>query len=132
MSAASTMMSEIPKSSTRRDRDCVQHSNRALGICLISEEFPPDTGGGGIGTYVYNLAHGLAQLGHRVHVIARGWGKDIVQELNGIRVYRVSIPEPSWRRGTHWVNLRFHETREVVLWNMRVSQMIGAIVRSQR
>ena len=39
-------------------------------ICLLTEEYPRETGWGGIATYNYNLAHGLAAAGHKVHVIA--------------------------------------------------------------
>ena len=105
--------------------------NRSLNICLISEEFPPGmgvgTGGGGIGTYAYNLARGLTELGHRVHVIVRGWGEDTVQKVGEMRLYRASIPEPSWRRGTYFFNSRFGETREILLWNLRVGQVVRRI-----
>lgn len=47
-----------------------------LNICLISREYPPETGWGGIGTYTHQLAHGLVGAGHRVHVIAQGLQKD--------------------------------------------------------
>lgn len=39
-------------------------------LCLLTEEYPKETGWGGIATYNYNLAHGLAAAGHNVHVIA--------------------------------------------------------------
>jgi glycogen(starch) synthase len=42
-----------------------------MRICLMSAEYPPETGGGGIGTYVYHLAHGLAGKGHSVHVVSK-------------------------------------------------------------
>jgi glycogen(starch) synthase len=105
---------------------------RSMNICLISEECPPESGWGGIGTYVYNIALGLAELGHRVHVIARGWGDDAVYEAGGVRVYRLSIPEPSWRRGTYFVNSRFGETRQILFWNQRVNQMVRRISAAER
>jgi hypothetical protein len=42
---------------------------KPLRICLVSKEYPP-TGTGGISSYVYRLAHGLAEAGHNVTVIA--------------------------------------------------------------
>lgn len=42
-----------------------------MNICLISSEYPPETGWGGIGTYTYVLAHGLVESGHNVHVICK-------------------------------------------------------------
>jgi glycosyltransferase involved in cell wall biosynthesis len=41
-----------------------------MRIALISYEYPPETGFGGIGTYTYYQAHALARLGHKVHVFA--------------------------------------------------------------
>lgn len=41
-----------------------------LHIALLSYEYPPETGFGGIGTYTYYHARALAKLGHRVHVFA--------------------------------------------------------------
>jgi len=41
-----------------------------MRICLISREYPPDTGWGGIGAYTYLHANSLAELGHDVEVVA--------------------------------------------------------------
>ncbi len=41
-----------------------------MKIALLSFEYPPETGFGGIGTYTYYQARGLAKLGHEVHVLA--------------------------------------------------------------
>jgi glycogen(starch) synthase len=41
-----------------------------MRICLISREYPPDTGWGGIGAYTYLHANTLAELGHDVEVVA--------------------------------------------------------------
>ena len=41
-----------------------------MNICLISTEFPPETGWGGIGSYCWELAWGLRDLGHDVDVIS--------------------------------------------------------------
>jgi glycosyltransferase involved in cell wall biosynthesis len=112
----------------KRRSPCVpSDAGRPLSVCLISEEYPPDTGWGGIGTYAYNLAHGLADLGHRVHVISRGWGEETVTDDGRVRLYRVAIPEPSWRWGTYFVNLRFFETRGMLLWSRRVAQLIDRL-----
>lgn len=42
---------------------------RPLRICLVSREYPPE-GIGGVASYVYRLARGLAAKGHDVTVIA--------------------------------------------------------------
>jgi len=41
-----------------------------MKLALLSYEYPPDTGFGGIGTYTWHQARALARLGHEVHVIA--------------------------------------------------------------
>jgi glycogen synthase len=41
-----------------------------MRICLISREYPPETGWGGIGAYTYQHANSLAALGHDVEVVA--------------------------------------------------------------
>ncbi len=40
-----------------------------MRIGLISREYPPDTGWGGIGAYTFQHAHSLMKLGHDVQVI---------------------------------------------------------------
>lgn len=44
---------------------------KPLKICLISSEFPSEETAGGIGTYTYNLAEGLTQIGHKVFVVTQ-------------------------------------------------------------
>jgi glycosyltransferase involved in cell wall biosynthesis len=41
-----------------------------MRICLVSREYPPDTGWGGVGAYTYQIAHGLVENGHQVDVVA--------------------------------------------------------------
>jgi glycogen(starch) synthase len=41
-----------------------------MNIGLLSFEYPPETGFGGIGTYAWYQARALARLGHEVHVLA--------------------------------------------------------------
>jgi glycosyltransferase involved in cell wall biosynthesis len=54
-------------------------------IALVSQEYPPETAHGGIGTQTYLKAHGLSSRGHEVHVISASaddqhhetWNSDI-------------------------------------------------------
>lgn len=41
-----------------------------MRICLISREYPPETGWGGIGAYTYQHAQALLEAGHDVEVIS--------------------------------------------------------------
>lgn len=60
-----------------------------MRICLISREYPPDTGFGGIATFTKHLAYGLKNLGHDVVVIALAKGPAKVADDGGIPVHRV-------------------------------------------
>ena len=68
-----------------------------MNICLVSREYPPETGWGGIGTYTYNLAHALTELGHEVHVIAQAAGAtrdyaDGIVHVHRIKPMKISVP----------------------------------------
>lgn len=61
-----------------------------MRIALLSYEFPPDTGYGGIGTYSYYQARALAKLGHDVHVFAGGERAGVSHEVHdGFRITRI-------------------------------------------
>lgn len=71
---------------------------------FVSREFPPAPyAAGGIGTYVHNMAHLLAEAGEEVHVVAQRWPgapreRDV--QLGGrLTIHRVSMDAPI-RRGT--------------------------------
>ncbi len=66
-----------------------------MNICLVSQEYPPETARGGIGTQTWNKARSLARLGHFVHVLSCGAGEgpDLRTETeNGITVHRMRPP----------------------------------------
>ena len=61
-----------------------------MRIALVSQEYPPETAKGGLGTQTFLKAHGLAALGHEIHVISRSPdGKRTEKETDGVRVTRV-------------------------------------------
>jgi glycosyltransferase involved in cell wall biosynthesis len=78
-------------------------------ICLVSQEFPPDTARGGIGSQNWNKAHALAERGHDVHVLSAAArpGPDLVTEvIDGISVHRLQPPDaevPVYEQPTFWV-----------------------------
>ena len=61
-----------------------------MKIALLSYEYPPETGFGGIGTYTYYQARGLAKLGHDVHVLAGATAATDLRtsEHDGVIVHR--------------------------------------------
>ena len=80
-----------------------------LSICFVSQEYPEETGWGGIGTYTHEMAHGLARAGHTVAVLARALSEPSYEiEADGVHVYRV-LPRFSlngvpalWRLNRLW------------------------------
>lgn len=74
----------------KNKRKTVLRREKALHVCLVSREYPPDTGWGGIGTYTYHLAHGLVESGYDVHVICQSLDLDRDCDDNGVHVHRVS------------------------------------------
>lgn len=61
-----------------------------MRIGLLSFEYPPETGFGGIGSYTWYQARALARLGHEVHVLAgfKEEGPLTTLERNEIFVHR--------------------------------------------
>ncbi|HUY92551.1 MAG TPA: glycosyltransferase family 4 protein [Pirellulales bacterium] len=72
-----------------------------MRIALLSHEYPPETGYGGIGTYTFHQARGLAALGHDVTVFC-GSAKPapaLVTREAGVRIVRLQTALPAgWER----------------------------------
>ncbi len=60
-----------------------------MKIALVSYECPPETGGGGIGTYVANAAQMLAGRGHHVEIFAGGEEPSVETATAGVQINRV-------------------------------------------
>lgn len=63
-----------------------------MRIFLLTLEWPPY--GGGIGTYMHNLATGLVGLGHEVTVMTHDKSPE---RLDGVRVVEVPVPDEKGR-----------------------------------
>jgi glycosyltransferase involved in cell wall biosynthesis len=65
-------------------------------ICLVSQEYPPETAWGGIGSQTRNKAVALTRLGHTVHVLSRAAdaaGPELRTETeDGVIVHRMQPP----------------------------------------
>ena len=68
-----------------------------MKICLVSQEFPPETAHGGIGTQTWNKSRILTRLGHEVHVLSCAsnvGGPELeTKVVDGVHVY-VDVPNP--------------------------------------
>jgi glycogen(starch) synthase len=60
-----------------------------MRLCLITDEYPPETELGGIGTYSYMLANTLAKMGVVVHVISVSKKKESISLVNGVYIHRI-------------------------------------------
>jgi glycogen(starch) synthase len=72
-----------------------------LNICLVSQEYPPETGWGGIGSYIYEMAKAFNERGNCVVVLSRAVEKESYKFTDGIHVYRIL---PKWNLS----NVRFY------------------------
>lgn len=59
-----------------------------MRIGLVSYEYPPQQGLGGVGTYMFRLAGALGRAGHEVHVIAGPSDRSPVPQPN-VHLYRI-------------------------------------------
>src|SRR5688572_33503579 len=59
-----------------------------MRIGLISYEYPPQQGLGGVGTYMFRLAGALGRAGHEVHVMAGPSERSAVPHPN-VTLHRV-------------------------------------------
>ena len=61
-----------------------------MRLCFVTKEFPPETGWGGVGTYFWELANGLAEEGCSVDVITYGKFDRVETVCENLRVHRHS------------------------------------------
>jgi glycosyltransferase involved in cell wall biosynthesis len=66
-----------------------------MRICLVSQEYLPEGGRGGIGSQTYLKAHGLSARGHDVHVVSspEDDGDASTYLDRAVTVHRVTLPE---------------------------------------
>lgn len=81
-----------------------------MKIALLSFEYPPETGYGGIGTYTWYQARALVKLGHQVHVIAGANDRTALwlDEHDGVKVFRY--------RGDGWVMRSLQQLNKLGWW----------------
>ncbi len=93
-----------------------------LTIGLLSFEYPPETGFGGIGTYTWHHARALAALGHTVHVLAGACEPTALrsEEHDGVHVHRYWAAGPVMSAFDRLGGLRLWWTRQRLknAWSM--------------
>lgn len=94
-----------------------------MNICLVAQDFPPETARGGIGTQTFNKARALTRLGHMVHVLSSGSSLDgnvRTESFAGMTVHRMPFPgEESandctlYNPATYWMAYSFSVLRQL-------------------
>ena len=78
-----------------------------MKIALVSQEYPPETARGGIGTQTYVKAKGLSALGHKVYVISRSIDSERSEKLDGdicvIRIPGMEAQLPDMTEVVQWI-----------------------------
>jgi len=73
----------------------IELPGKALHIALISPQFPPSIGGGGISTSTFHQAIGLTRLGHKVDIYT--WlDSPVSQDINFPRLTVKRLNNPKW------------------------------------
>ena len=65
-----------------------------MRMAFITYEFPPDTGKGGIGTYVKQIAAALSVLSWDVHVFAGSYSAGFSQKKEGYWIHTIQCSDP--------------------------------------
>lgn len=97
-----------------------------MKICLISREYPPETGWGGIGAYTFHLAQGLSGRGHQVHVIAQSFDKDKEYQDKDVFIHRVV--HKTYFHGKHFLK-QFALRLE---YGLRVNSQVQALIKKHK
>lgn len=95
-----------------------------MNICILSREYPPETGWGGIGNYTYRLARGLSRLGAQVHIIAQSLDADKEYIDRNVYVHRVA------HKTTFPVKRRFQEFCLRLEYSRSVYQKLREVIRT--
>ena len=94
-----------------------------LKIALISQEYPPETAKGGIGTQTYLKARGLAALGHKVCVISRSLERTRTERNDG-RIHIIRIPStsmPVYTELVDWLSYSQRVAKEIAAQHKRAA-----------
>ena len=82
-----------------------------MRIALVSQEYPPETAKGGLGTQTFLKAHGMAALGHEVHVISRSTNAERTEKtVDGVNVIRIASLDSRFIAHTEIADWLTHST----------------------
>ena len=91
-----------------------------MKICLVSQEYPPETAWGGIATLTLGKAQYMARMGHEVHVLSRSATEDSpdlrTEMHDGVVVHRMQPPGhdfPFYCSGTYMLGYSWSVLRRL-------------------
>ena len=92
-----------------------------LNVLIVSQEYPPETAHGGIGTQAFLKANGLAKLGHRVTVLSRAIGQVQTETtIDAVRIIRIPGMEH---------NFELHSVlTDQITYSVKVAEAISKIL----
>jgi glycogen(starch) synthase len=82
-----------------------------MNILLLSQEYPPESAMGGVGTYMHGIAHEFARMGHSVHVVSTAAPNEATYSylqgpvhVHRIRRWKFNVPllRRMWHSGLPW------------------------------
>jgi glycogen synthase len=105
-----------------------------MKIGLLSFEYPPETGFGGIGTYTWYQARALAKLGHEVHVLAGATSPAPLSssEHDGVVVHRFRSGGPLMRSFGALAKFRMWWTKNRLENALSMYRGLRALLRNHR
>jgi glycogen(starch) synthase len=111
--------------------------NCKLNLLVVTGEYPPDTGYGGIGTYSKHMAESMAAIGCRVTVIARSTSSvESISVVNGVTICRIALlphPLPSFRLAyplRQFAARYFPHSLNRLSWSLAVTKKITLMLKT--
>jgi len=104
-----------------------------MNVLFLSKEYPPETGWGGIGTYIYNIAHALSERGHSVHILSLAYKthpeyKEQKTGKGSIHIHRIKPV----RFPTPILNHFFFRSLEIIKFNITIILKIKKLLNSEK
>ena len=104
-----------------------------MNVLFLSKEYPPETGWGGIGTYVYNIAHALSERGHTIHIVSLAYKthpeyKEQKTGKGSIHIHRIKPV----RFPTPILNHFFFRSLEIIKFNITIILKIKKLLNSEK
>lgn len=109
-----------------------------MRVCLVTNEYPPQSAAGGIGSYCSDLAAGLSARGNHVHVVCPGeWSEGVEELASNVTVHRIPVVQKHLLMRLYnkmrTINSRLWRTyrlgTECVVWSFAAARYVAALSR---